>query len=134
MNVMDQHLQELEKFCQRAMGSTVTSQRLSNGGVLVSVDDVPTGGGWNRTKVKVLFVAPPGYPAAQPDCFWVEPGGLRLEGGATPQASNDANPIPGDVQQRHTTWFSWHLQSWDPSSDSLLKYFNVIQSRLTPAR
>lgn len=134
MSVMEQQLQELQDFCQRTLGVSVASQRMPNGGVLVSVEEVPTGPGWNRGKIKVLFVAPPGYPAAQPDCFWVEPGGLRLEGGGTPHASNDANPIPGDIQPRNTTWFSWHLQSWNPSSDSLLKYFNVILSRLTPAR
>jgi len=130
---MDNQLKDLREFCGRT-GLNVSNQTLPNGGVLITVDDVPTGDGWNREKVKLLFVAPPGYPAAQPDCFWVEPGGLRLTNGATPQASNDSNPIPGDVQARNTTWFSWHLQSWDPNTDTLLKYFNVILSRLTPAR
>ncbi len=108
---------------------------LQNGGHLILVPGVDIGPGWNRRNADVLFVAPPGYPAAQPDCFWVEPDGLRLEGGGTPQASNDANPIPGDVVGgRRTTWFSWHLQTWDPNRDSLLTFFNVVMKRLTPAR
>jgi hypothetical protein len=108
---------------------------LPNGGYLITVPDVDIGSGWTQRTVNVLFVAPPGYPAAQPDCFWVEPVGLRLAGGNTPQNSNDANPIPGDVVNgRRTTWFSWHLQSWDPNRDSLLTFFNVIMKRLKPAR
>lgn len=107
---------------------------LSNGAHLIAVDNVHLPEGWNREKVTLLFVAPPGYPSAQPDCFWLEPGGLRLAGGLTPQASNDANPIPGDETPRSTTWFSWHLQGWNPNRDSLVTYFNVIKQRLTPAR
>ena len=109
--------------------------RLPNGGMLIRVPGIDVGVGWNRRTVDILFVAPPGYPAAQPDCFWIEPAGLRLEGGGTPQNSNDSNPIPGDVQSgRSTTWFSWHLQSWNPNRDSLLTFFQVIMKRLKPAR
>ena len=111
-----------------------THIQLPNGAYLITVTGVNLGPGWNRNTATVLFVAPPGYPAAQPDCFWVEPAGLRLTGGGTPQNSNDANPIPSDVGQRQTTWFSWHLQSWNPSRDSLITYFNVILKRLRPAR
>lgn len=108
--------------------------QLPNGAYLIRVADVDIGLGWNRRTANILFVAPPGYPAAQPDCFWIEPDGLRLEGGGTPLNSNDANPIPGEAPGRKTTWFSWHLQSWDPNRDSLLTFFNVILNRLKPAR
>jgi hypothetical protein len=112
-----------------------SARRLPNGGYLITVPEVDIGPGWTERKVTVLFVAPPGYPAARPDCFWVEPIGLRLAGGATPQNTNDSNPIPGDdVPARRTTWFSWHLQSWNPNTDSLLTFFNVIMTRLKPAR
>lgn len=108
---------------------------LPNGSHLVTVPEVKLSDGWNRPTATVLFVAPPGYPASQPDCFWVEPAGFRLTGGGTPQNSNDANPIPGDVLSgRSTTWFSWHVQSWSPNRDSLWTYFNVILARLKPAR
>jgi hypothetical protein len=112
-----------------------SARRLPNGGHLITVPEVHIGPGWNQRKVTVLFVAPPGYPAARPDCFWVDPMGLRLSSGATPQASNDSNPIPGDdVAGRRTTWFSWHLQTWDPNTDSLVTFFNAIMNRLKPAR
>lgn len=88
--------------------------------------------GWDKETVRLIFLAPPGYPAAQPDCFWVEPAPFRLSGGGTPQASNDSNPIPG-VGPRGT-WFSWHLQKWNPGTDTLLRYVSVIEQRLCPPR
>jgi E2/UBC family protein E len=132
--MIDAQLEELIEY-RRGNGSALPSMtRLSNGGALVKVPGVRVEG-WNRSELDVLFLAPPGYPAARPDCFWVEPAGLRLANGATPQSSNDSNPIPGDdILQRSTTWFSWHVQSWDPSRDSLRKYFGVILNRLKPAR
>lgn len=128
--------EEFIEYSKHVGNSVPIYTQLSNGGVLVEVDNVDISGqGWNRDKAKVLFVAPPGYPAAQPDCFWVEPAGFRMANGGTPQNTNDANPIPGEVVPgRSTTWFSWHLQSWNPSKDSLVTYFNVIMRRFIPAR
>ena len=105
---------------------------LPTGAHLVSVVGVELPLGWNRAVSTVLFVAPPGFPAAQPDCFWIEPGGLRLESGDTPQGTNDSNPIP-EVGPRGT-WFSWHLQGWNPNQSSLMTYFRVIMQRLDPPR
>lgn len=101
---------------------------LRNGSYLVTVPDVALPAGWNRDIASVLFVAPPGYPAARPDCFWVGPPGMRLANESTPQGTSDGNPIP-DVGQLGT-WFSWHLQRWDPNYDSLTSYFRVIMQRL----
>lgn len=75
----------------------------------------------------LLFVAPPGYPASQPDCFWVEPTGIRLARGQTPQGTNDSNAIP-EVGTRGT-WFSWHVQHWNPNHDNLVTYAKVIMRR-----
>jgi hypothetical protein len=112
----------------------VSTTELLNGAHLIVVQNVKLPEGWDRPLATVLFVAPPGYPTAQPDCFWLEPSGIRLAGGLTPQSTNDSNPIPGDVIPRGTTWFSWHLQGWDPNASSLFTYFKVILQRLTPAR
>lgn len=132
--MIDRQLEELRAFCLCEGAGEPTHTKMPNGGTLIRVPGVGVEG-WNRPSVDVLFVAPPGYPAAQPDCFWVEPSGLRLAGGATPHASNDGNPIPSDVLPgRTTTWFSWHVQSWDPNRDNLKKYFKIILSRLSPAR
>jgi|GEM_PF-748540 len=133
---MEAQKDQFREYCKHAGHDEPTYTPLSGGGVLVTVDNVDISGqGWNRDKAKILFVAPPGYPAAQPDCFWVEPAGLRMANGGTPQASNDSNPIPGEIAPgRSTTWFSWHLQTWNPSTDSLVTYFNVIMRRFIPAR
>ena len=132
--MIEAQLGELIEFRRVEGGAEPSIHPLNNGGVLVRVPGVRIEG-WNRPEVDVLFLAPPGYPAARPDCFWVEPSGLRLANGATPQSSNDANPIPGDDKPgRSTTWFSWHVQSWNPSRDSLKTYFGVILNRLKPAR
>lgn len=133
--MIDQQLQLLNNARVRDGAPAATARQLPNGGHLITVPAVSLGDGWSQQSTTVLFVAPPGYPAARPDCFWVEPSGLRLIGGATPQNSNDSNPIPGDDQPgRQTTWFSWHLQTWNPNSDSLLTFFHVIMNRLKPAR
>ena len=132
--MIEAQIEDLKAACDARGLNEPLVTRLPNGGVLIRVPAVPTPG-WNRPSTDVLFVAPPGYPAAQPDCFWVEPTGFRIEGGGTPQASNDSNPIPGDIDpSRRTTWFSWHVQSWDPNRDSLKTYLKVVLGRLAPPR
>lgn len=120
---------------KRSPASEVSQTQLTNGGILIKVTQVNIGTGWNRPTADVLFVAPPGYPNAAPDCFWVEPSSLRLANGATPKNTNDSNPIPGDnTAGRRTTWFSWHVQGWNPNRNSLLGYYQLILDRLRPAR
>ena len=133
--MIDSQIKDLEVFCNRKGNARPVAEPLNNGGVLIRVNDVSIGPGWIPSTANILFVAPPGYPAAQPDCFWVEPRGLRLASGATPKGSNDSNPIPGDnTSNRQTTWFSWHVQSWNPSTDTLRDYFKVILHRFEQAQ
>jgi hypothetical protein len=126
MTPIEQQTQDLKKQYPEAV---VIPQ--SSGAHMIEVRKYKLPPGWNRSIVTIIFLAPPGYPAAQPDCFWVEPeepGGIRLANGATPEGSNDTNPIPG-IGPRGT-WFSWHLQHWNPNCDTLLTYLNVIKQRL----
>lgn len=118
----------------RTKYDSATATPLQGGFYLIEIRNVRLPVGWNRAVSTVLFLVPPGYPAARPDCFWLEPGGVRLGNGATPQNTSDSNPIPGLQQARSTTWFSWHLQQWNPNQDSLLIYMNVIERRLDPPR
>ena len=127
MDIVDQQFADLRKVYPKAQ-----LERISNGSALIEIPEFELPPGWNVPQGTVVFLLPPGYPSAQPDCFWLEPLPIRLTGGATPQASNDANPIPG-VGQRGT-WFSWHLQAWHANSDTILTYVNVIKQRLFPAR
>jgi E2/UBC family protein E len=127
MTPFEQQLERLKVICP-----TAKATRIASGANLIEIPNYKLPKGWNRGEGTVIFLAPPGYPAAQPDCFWVEPTGMRLENGATPQNTNDSNPIPG-VGPRGT-WFSWHVQHWNPNRDSLETYINVIKQRLNPAR
>jgi hypothetical protein len=122
--IVEQQLASLRQIHAGASASP-----LPTGAHLITVPNVTVPDGWSRSVTTVLFLTPPGYPSAQPDCFWVEPGQLRLANQGTPQGTNDSNPIPGLAPPRQFTWFSWHLQSWNPNRDSLLTYFNVIMKR-----
>jgi hypothetical protein len=132
--MINQQFTELQGYLRDEKKLEAELQSLSNGGYLVTIKSVPIRTGWNCQTVDVLFMAPPGYPAAKPDCFWVTPQ-LRLNNGALPQAANDGTVIPGDpVPGRPLTWFSWHLQTWDPSRDKLVTFYSAIMKRLIPAR
>ena len=133
--IADQLADLKQRLAHKSPTSEVTLTSLSNGGALIKITKVNLIEGWNRPEADILFVAPPGYPGAAPDCFWVEPAGLRLANGSTPQNSNDSNPIPGDAQpSRSTTWFSWHVQGWTPNKNSLFGFYQLILDRLRPAR
>jgi len=128
MNRIEQDVMELNK----KFGDDVTVTPLPSGAKLIEIRHYKLPAGWSVPEVTILFLAPPAFPAAQPDCFWVEPKGIRLKDLQTPQNSNDSNPIP-EVGDKGT-WFSWHLQSWNPNSDTLLTYFRTIERRLNPPR
>jgi hypothetical protein len=107
---------------------------LPSGAQLVEVPNLALPQGWDRAQVSVYFIAPPGYPAARPDCFWTDRPFLRLQNHAQPPLnSNEANLIP-EVPESKGTWFSWHLQEWNPNRDKLRTFVEVIKQRLSPAR
>lgn len=122
--IFERHFQELTAKLDPA---PVREAALPSGAVLITVEDVALPVGWNRDRTHVRFVAPAGYPFAQPDCFWADPG-LALANGLVPQSSNPQQPIPETNEPG--TWFSWHVQHWNPNRDSLLSFFRVIEQRL----
>jgi len=86
----------------------------------------------------VIFIAPPGYPAARPDHFFTDIE-LRLAANkAIPYNTNTGNGMYlgslGWPQWAKSMWWSWHLQMWDPNRSSLFTYMKVIEQRLNPAR
>lgn len=101
MTPIEQQKKLLDDFRSRESASLPTIESFPNGAWLVKIPDVKLVSGWNRQDVTILFVAPPGYPGGQPDCFWVEPGGFRLQNGATPLASNDSNPVDFHPELTH---------------------------------
>lgn len=105
-------------------------QPLQDGSNLISVPNIQLPNGWTKGFTEIKFIAPIGYPLSRPDCFWTDPD-LRLINGNMPQ-NTAPNPIP-NIASNHL-WFSWHLSSWNPNSDNLLTYLNVIKRRLHDPR
>jgi hypothetical protein len=138
MTPLEQQLQVLKDYEKY---QDANMQPLPGGAHLIEIPNVPIPPGWNVTgtkapvtKATILFIAPAGYPAAKPDCFWLQVTGLRFNGEGTPNAANENTLIPGLTPPRPATWFSWHVQTWDPNKDSLATYMAIIMQRLKPAR
>ena len=102
-------------------------RELPSGAALITVPDIPIPPGWNTDIATIRFIAPVGYPNAQPDCFWTLPA-MQLSDGTVPTNSNTSQ-IPETTDDWF--WFSWHVGSgqWKPNRDDLLTYFSVLMSR-----
>ena len=120
--------QHFERLLKRHVDAEIAAN--ADGSFTVTVPDVPTGKGWNLTKVAVAFVVPAGYPLAAPDCFWAEPG-LALEHGGPPQ---NTGQNPGPNSPNGWLWFSWHPSTWNANSSNMETYLNVIRRRFADAR
>lgn len=101
-----------------------------NAGTMVTLPTVAVPGGWNKQSTAIHFIAPVGYPFAKPDCFWADED-LRLASGALPQNANCENPMPG--LGKRALWFSWHMEQWNASRDSLLTWLASVNERLARA-
>lgn len=101
-------------------------------GYIVASDKCPA------TICTVLFIAPPGYPAAKPDHFFTDIE-LRLENAAFPKGTHPTgsnnSPLKDWPQwEGYCQWWSWHLQMWDPNRSNLVNFVAAIRQRLNPAR
>ena len=102
---------------------------------ILVVPGVRLGEGWNKTICTILSIIPRGFPAVQPDRFWVDLPDLRLSNGDQPEYTNTLIDIYGHPQWNNcTTWFAWILQGWNPNTDSLYTWLKVMERRLRPAR
>jgi hypothetical protein len=122
VGVLEEQLAALRKLFPRA-----SVESAEGGAVLVTIPDVPLPPGWSQASTTVRFLAPAGYPMARPDCFWAD-ASLRLANGGNPQ-NGSPNPIPGRAEPQ--MWFSWHLQSWNPVTDTLVTFLRAIQRRFS---
>jgi hypothetical protein len=102
-------------------------RELADGTAIVTADLVLPAG-WNRTRTRVRFLLPVAFPSAQPDCFYADLD-LRLADGNMPQNSG-IQPLDGE----NLLWFSWHLSTWSPSSDTTATYLRFIERRLRDVR
>lgn len=119
---------QLEDIQRRFPGAT--SERQSDGSVLMTLPNFPLPPGWSRMTTTVRFVVPVGFPIANPDSFWAD-ADLRLDAGGLPMNTALQAPWPGRGEH---LWFSWHPSHWSPQRDSLVNYVGVIARRLGEAR
>lgn len=118
---------EWEGVLTRFPSAQITDR--ADGSALVCLPDAPLPSGWSKSVTTVWFVVPVGYPAAQPDCFWVDED-VRLAGDALP-VNSGAQPIGGTGPVG--LWFSWHLPAWQPSRDGLGTFVRFIEARFRDA-
>ena len=107
--------------------STASMTRLPDGSAVITVSSLRLPAGWNKSSVAISFVAPVGYPAARPDCFWAD-ADLRTAMGSVPKNTGN-QPLPGGLPEPRL-WFSWHAASWNPNNDNLKTYVRLIEDRL----
>lgn len=117
---------EADRLVEARPGAAVTLH--PDGSAVVHVPAVVLPAGWTAPTTSVWWVLSPGYPSAQPDCFFAD-ADLRLASGGLP-ANAAQRPLNGDPR----LWFSWHLTSWRPGRDDLLAYLRFIERRLADAR
>jgi hypothetical protein len=110
----------------------------SYGQYLILIPGVMLPEGYRENICTVLFIVPPGFPAARPDHFFTDIE-IRLENGALPKGTlmEGCNNTPlhdWPQWEGHCQWWSWHLQMWDPNYSGLVTFFSAIRQRLNPAR
>jgi Prokaryotic E2 family E len=96
------------------------------GGAIVSIPGMALepSGSWSKPATTVRILAPPAFPQARPDCFWVDED-VRLASGGLPQSAQVNSQLGPNL-----LWFSWHVQKWNPNIDTLQTYVKVVQERL----
>lgn len=111
-----------------SVSAAIRSRRdLADGTSVISATvDLPAG--WDREQVTIEFIVPIAFPSAQPDCFYTD-SELRLVGGGQP-VNTDFQLLDGERR----LWFSWHLASWTPSSDTIETYLRFVERRLHDPR
>ena len=120
--VLERHF---ARFLERYSAAEV--RQLPSGAAVITVPDITIPPGWNMSVATIRFIAPVGYPNAQPDCFWIQPP-IQLSNGTVPK-NTSTNQIPETTDTWF--WFSWHLEpgQWNPNRDDLLTYFSVLMTR-----
>jgi Prokaryotic E2 family E len=117
--------EQMAAVAQAYPGATI---RETGDGTHIVAARLPLHTGWSTSSTLARFLVPIPFPAAQPDCFYADPG-LRLSSGAMPTNAG-LQPLAGE----QLMWFSWHVASWNPARDSLLSYVRFIAERLRRAQ
>lgn len=137
-NLTAADLDALQKGIQRLRTKWPVAHSVpsEHGSHLIVVPSVSLPRGYRENICTVLFVAPPGFPAAHPSDFFTDID-IRLENGSIPHHSHMAGPSSNAQsllrpwpQWTNSKWWNWKLQMWDPNRSSLYTYMQVIRQRL----
>ena len=114
---MTTHLEpELCRLKEHYPEATVSP--LPDGVVLVTLGQVTVPHGWSLSAPTLAFVLPAGYPAAQPDCFYVdEVSGERFPGVASNYL---CDALPGDRIQMTGPYGHQFSMPTDPANNILM--------------
>lgn len=100
---------------------------------LIVVPSIALPKGYDKNICTILFITPPGFPAAKPDHFFTDIE-IRLESGALPKGTHPLGSNNFPLQhwpqwEGHCQWWSWHLQMWDPNHSGLVTFVAAIRQR-----
>lgn len=99
---------------------------------LIVVPSVKLSDGYDANICTVLFIAPAGFPAAHPHHFFTDIE-IRLANKAIPKytTTNNASDVAYSWPQwSHVQRWHWKLQHWNPNTDNLFTFMNVIRQRI----
>lgn len=102
-----------------------------HGNHLIVVPSVVPAKGYDKTICTVLFIAPAGFPAACPWKFCTDIE-IRLADKSFPRMTTLGYDLShyGWAQWRELQLWHWKLQMWNPNTDTLFTFMNVIKQRL----
>jgi hypothetical protein len=98
---------------------------------LIVVPSVVPARGYDKSICTVLFIAPAGFPAARPWKFWTD-AEIRLANNSFPRMTTWGCDLAdyGWPQWKDLQLWHWKLQMWNPNTDTLFTFMNVIKERL----
>lgn len=101
-----------------------------DGSILVTVGDLPLSPGWNKERISIYLLLPPGYPTAKPNGFEADRD-IALASGQKPSAGYGEHAIDG----RMYAHFCWQPQTpWENNPDELWKRVKFALMRFSEVR
>jgi hypothetical protein len=98
----------------------------SEGMVCIVIHNYQLARSFNKVMTDLLIMLPLSYPSGKPDMFWID-SDVLLSGGAIPQSADQIETHLNRQWRR----FSWHLATWNPSTDNLITYIEFVNARLS---
>jgi hypothetical protein len=122
-------VEEQLRRLREAFPQTEVAER-PDGSILVNVRDLPLCPGWNKERITVSVLLPPGYPTAKPNGFEADHD-IALASGQKPSSGYGEHPIDG----RMYAHFCWQPQPpWENDANELWKRVKFALLRFSEVR